>query len=112
MKKKLIVMILVVTTTLSLVGCTGSLVGCTGDSSYSEAQMPTSETEVAAEESSAFVVVEEALQYSIVYHRDTKVMYVAPHGEWLVFAEKYRYNDLTIMLDADGNPLLYEEPEE
>jgi predicted small secreted protein len=49
----------------------------------------------------AFVRVETAdnlgYTYRIVYHKDTKVMYVVGH-----------YCDFTVMLDADGKPLLWE----
>jgi hypothetical protein len=53
------------------------------------------------EEDASFVIVEKALimgyAYKIAYHKDTKVMYVLG-----------QYNDFTVMLDAEGNPLLWE----
>ena len=36
--------------------------------------------------------------YKIVYHKDTKVMYVVGH-----------YDDFTVMLNPDGSPMIYEE---
>ena len=50
--------------------------------------------------SSMFVSIERNQNYgfSIVYHKDTKVMYaICYHGGF------------TVMLDADGKPLLWEE---
>lgn len=55
---------------------------------------------------SMFVVVEEAYDWTVVYHRQTKVMYVYStprygHGE-------ARCNSsFTVMLDEDGMPLLW-----
>lgn len=53
------------------------------------------------EPDSTFVEVEQELlgsyHYKIVYHKDTKVMYVIGH-----------YNDFTIMLNADGTPVIWE----
>lgn len=50
---------------------------------------------------SMFVLIEDGYlwdKYNIVYHKETKVMYAV--GCNTVF---------TVMLDADGNPLLWEE---
>ena len=50
----------------------------------------------------SFVVVETDMlvgyHYKIVYHKDTKVMYVVGH-----------YEDFTVMLNPDGSPMLYNE---
>lgn len=50
-----------------------------------------------------FVCIESGDEYQIVYHRDTKVMYVisenySSYGPRAIF---------TVMLDADGKPLLW-----
>ena len=55
-------------------------------------------------EDSTFITVESSDYYSIVYHKDTKVMYVVGGFD--------RYSTYTVMVDADGKPLLYEETEE
>lgn len=50
---------------------------------------------------SMFVEVETTFSYSVVYHRDTKVMYVVSTG----------YNNggnFTLLVDVDGKPMLYE----
>ena len=53
------------------------------------------------EAESTFVQVEQELlgvyNYKIVYHKDTKVMYVVGH-----------YSDFTVMLNADGTPMIWE----
>lgn len=61
------------------------------------------DTDSTAQEKSdaSFVIVEQELltgnYYKIVYHKETKVMYVLG-----------QYNDFTVMLDAEGKPLLWE----
>jgi hypothetical protein len=51
---------------------------------------------------STFVIVENGRDYKIVYHRDTKVMYVISYGP-------YNSGDFTVMVDKYGKPLLYQE---
>lgn len=51
---------------------------------------------------SMFVKVEQGDTYRIVYHRGTKVMYVISDG-------LYNHGTFTVMLDANGKPLLYQE---
>ena len=50
---------------------------------------------------SMFVNVEDAACWSVYYHKDTKVMYVFSKG-------RYNAGNMTVMLDADGKPLLWE----
>lgn len=49
---------------------------------------------------SMFVLVEEGDGYKVVYHRDTKVMYTYSTG-------MYNIGNFTVMVDSEGNPLLY-----
>lgn len=51
---------------------------------------------------SMFVKVEQGDTYRIVYHRGTKVMYVISNGPG-------NHGTFTVMLDANGKPLLYQE---
>ena len=51
---------------------------------------------------SIFVEVETNSLFKIVYHKDTKVMYTISKGY-------YNQGTFTVMLDADGKPMLYEE---
>ena len=54
------------------------------------------------EEESMFIKIEHQLfWYTIVYHRDTKVMYAISHDG--VF---------TPLINPDGSPMLYKESEE
>jgi hypothetical protein len=69
------------------------LVGCHDDSQPQE---------VASYDGSSFVIVESGLEYCIVYHKDTKVMYTMSIGY-------YNEGDFTVMVNADGSPMLYEE---
>lgn len=43
--------------------------------------------------------------YDVVYHRDTKVMYVISRGQ-------YNSGQFTLLVNADGSPMLYKESEE
>ena len=64
--------------------------------------MDTIEDTSPKESSSVFVVIEHnthsGYNYSVVYHKDTKVMYALDH-----------YNHFTVMVDVEGKPLLYSE---
>ena len=51
---------------------------------------------------SMFVMLELGATYEIVYHQKTKVMYAISRGV-------YNCGTFTVMLDADGKPLLYNE---
>lgn len=51
---------------------------------------------------SMFVKVEQGDTYRIVYHRGTKVMYAISDG-------LHNGGTFTVMLDANGKPLLYQE---
>jgi hypothetical protein len=74
-------------------------VGCTKMETVQETQQqPTSDT-------SMFVLIESGrsdVGYRIVYHKETKVMYAISAGY-------YNTGTFTVMLDADGKPLLWEE---
>lgn len=54
------------------------------------------------EETSMFVEVEQARYWSVVYQRDTKVMYVVSCGA-------YNYGTFTLLVNPDGTPMLYRE---
>ena len=70
------------------------LTGCGVTPQYEESS---SESEY-----SMCVVVEDGVDYSIVYHKDTKVMYSISDGA-------YNRGTFTVMLNADGTPMLYGE---
>lgn len=53
---------------------------------------------------SMFVEVERANSWRVLCHRDTRVMYAVSDGS-------YNYGTFTLLVDADGNPMLYEEAE-
>ena len=59
------------------------------------------ETEKTKEES-MFVMVEETLVWSVVYHRESKVMYAVSGGS-------YNGGTFTLLVNADGSPMLWEE---
>lgn len=50
---------------------------------------------------SMFVCVENAFFWKIVYHKETKVMYAVSDSD-------YNRGTFTLLVDADGNPLLWE----
>lgn len=51
--------------------------------------------------SSMFVKVESAGIWYVVYHKETKVMYVVSNG-------RYNHGTFTLMVDQDGKPLLWQ----
>lgn len=53
---------------------------------------------------SMFVQVEDGNGYKIVYHRNTKVMYAISDGQ-------YNMGTFTVLLNADGTPMLWEGTE-
>lgn len=62
-------------------------------------------TPVASEEreqdyESMFVIVETTATWTIVYHKDTRVMYA-------VSCQPYNSGNFTLLIDAEGNPLLW-----
>ena len=81
--KKILCLVLIVMMLLTCVGCS------------------TVPEEKSSDETSMFVLVETGslvgYSYNIVYHKETKVMYAVSYES--IF---------TVMLDADGNPLLWE----
>lgn len=51
---------------------------------------------------SMFVLVEKGLNHYVVYHKDTKVMYVVSGGA-------SNAGTFTMLVNPDGSPLVYEE---
>ena len=49
---------------------------------------------------SMFVEVEQAMNWKVVYHKETKVMYVVSDGS-------YSRGAFTLLVNADGTPMLY-----
>ena len=84
MVKKILCLVLIVMMLFTCVGCS------------------TVPEEKASDETSMFVRVETGslmgYSYNIVYHKDTKVMYAVSYESYF-----------TVLLDTDGNPLLWEE---
>ena len=70
------------------------LTGC-GAKMIKESDMKNQGTDI-----SMFVVLEVGRTYKIVYHQETKVMYAISTGG-------YNAGTFTVMLDADGKPLLH-----
>lgn len=52
-------------------------------------------------DSSMFIELEKAAYWRVLYHRDTKVMYV-------VSAAGYNSGNFTLLVNSDGSPMLYE----
>lgn len=55
-------------------------------------------------ETSMFVEVETTSAWKVVYHKETKVMYVV---SWT----SYNYGNFTLLVNPDGTPMLYEGDE-
>lgn len=87
MKKKLICLILSVLCLIAFCGCK---------------EIDENGNEVTAHFSvGTFIVVEESHPYMIIVHKETKVMYLYHKGTY--------GGGITIMLDENGEPLLWEE---
>jgi hypothetical protein len=62
------------------------------------------ESKVVEDEPSMFILVESSSLWYVVYHRETKVMYAVSNGY-------YNMGSFTVLVNADGTPMLYEEDE-
>lgn len=85
MKKKIIVILILAIALTMFVAC-GS-VRISREVNESEAE-------------SMFVVVETSSIWEIVYHKETRVMYAVSYS-------MYNCGSFTLLVDADGNPLLW-----
>lgn len=85
--KKLITIVLIVLMILTMTAC---------------ATKRTSEA--VKSETSRMVEIEETGKYFIVYDKYTKVMYAVSNGS-------YNRGTFTLLVDANGNPVLYNEAE-
>ena len=74
--------------------CIVLLCGCSSVASVEE-------TNAAEEPKSMFVLIEQSLSWKVVYHKDTKVMYVVSDGS-------YNRGAFTLLVNADGTPMLWE----
>lgn len=54
------------------------------------------------EDTSMFVLIEREGTWAVVYHKETKVMYVVSYGA-------YNAGTFTLLVDADGKPMLWED---
>ena len=84
--KKLIVIVLITLTMLSMTACTTKRT-----------------SEAVKGETSRMIALESTDSYYIVYDKYTKVMYAVSDGS-------YNHGTFTLLVDANGNPLLYNEP--
>ena len=82
MKRKIIAIVLL------MAGCSNTHVEREGENSDTELSM--------------FVLVEETGSWRVVYHRETKVMYA-------VSACSYNFGNFTLLVNADGSPMLWED---
>lgn len=83
--------LLIVLMTIALCACL--FVGCSGSGVLEVDENHTSE--------SSFVRVEDGDSYWIVYHKETKVMYIFSTGA-------YNAGSACLMLNPDGTPMIWE----
>lgn len=86
MKKRILKIMMIATMVLGLVGCA-----------------PTTAERVGSDDSSMFVVIETTTDWEIVYHKETKVMYAVGGGTSKTIGV------FTVLVNADGTPMLYEK---
>lgn len=55
-----------------------------------------------SKDTSMFVEIEQTGMWKIVYQKETKVMYVVSYGS-------YNCGTFTLLVDADGKPMLWED---
>lgn len=67
-------------------------------------QQKKSEQEKSEQKKSEFVTIEDGWNYKVVYHRDSKVMYVVSWGS-------YNIGTFTLLVNVDGTPMVYKESE-
>ena len=90
MKKKILILVSLVI--LTFTGC-----------SYAKVENVNEQNTVKEEPtSSMFVEIEETNAWKVVYHKETKVMYVV---SWT----SYNYGNFTLLVNPDGTPMLWEE---
>jgi protein involved in sex pheromone biosynthesis len=95
MKKVIKKLITILCICLLLTGCGETSENNEGNNQQKESKQKKSE----------FVTVENGWNYKVVYHRDSKVMYVVSWGS-------YNIGTFTLLVNADGTPMVYEESEE
>jgi len=88
MKKKIIILLVAL--------CLILVTGC----SYNEVENINDREDTT--KSSMFIIIEETDSWKVVYHKESKVMYTVSCGY-------YNQGAFTLLVDADGTPLLYEE---
>ena len=86
MKKTFIVLMMIVAMAFGLIGC------------HDDSQPK----ELESVDGSSFLMVEDGVSYDIVYHKETKVMYIVSDGQ-------YNRGSFTVMVNADGTPMIYKE---
>jgi ABC-type enterochelin transport system substrate-binding protein len=86
--------ITILCTCLLLTGCGEASENNEGNNQQKESKQKKSE----------FVTIEDGWNYKVVYHRDSKVMYVVSWGS-------YNIGTFTLLVNADGTPMVYEESE-
>lgn len=87
MKKKITALIAALVAVSILAGCT---------------TIETEDKSSNPEKTSRFVLIEKGRNWQVMYDRETKVMYVVSNGS-------YNHGTFTLLVDQNGNPLLYEE---
>lgn len=86
-----------------LVGMLFTLCGC-DDVSFQDPVKHSNETDVSQNSSSMFAVVEKADLWWVIYHKETKVMYLMSYG-------MDNCGTFEVMVNEDGKPMLYEPQE-
>lgn len=89
MKKILVIMLIMVLVLGLLAGCSSTTIETEGEHKESSSK------------TSMFIEVEQTNSWKVVYHRDTKVMYVISCGN-------YNWGTFCLLVDADGKPLLWD----
>ena len=78
-----------------LIACIG-LISCSNQTVMKQEDIDSNSNSI----TSMFVEVEHCALWKVVYHRDTKVMYAVSDGD-------YNHGTFTLLVNADGSPMVY-----
>ena len=76
----------------------------TGCGETSESTEGNNQQKESKQKKSEFITIEDEWNYKVVYHKDSKVMYVVSYGT-------HNQGIFTLLVNADGTPMVYEESE-
>ena len=81
-----------ITLFITIILCACLFVGC---------EIAEVQNEATNKDKSMFILVEQANDWKVLYHQETKVMYVVSDGS-------YNHGTFVVLVNADGTPMIWE----